>query len=494
MISERQQNIYDCWEEEDCNVVIESVAGSGKTTALFGLLERSEWRVLFLAFNKSIQLEIEEKLKNKGLKNGKALTLHSLGLSAIKTYYKPVINNNKKWEIINRFKRIHKTDLRRMSYKKQMNLIFTLMEMLDVYRIYYSNSFEILIEDMKAMGKYPEVNEELRDYWEHIKELYQEMTFKEREESVEVDFLDMIFLPVVIDDINIPVKPYYLFIDECQDLNIVQHRFINKLIGQGDIKKWVAVGDKNQSIYGFSGSYSSSFNMFLNRDNTKSFPLDVCYRCSSKVLQEANNVYDVMDFYEGNETGNVGTIQDISEIQDDSLVLCRNTAPLLKIYFELLGQERKVFIKGKDILTPTISFLKPYQKSKIQRVISETMKEIREVEDKKNDRERIRFYVLTNHLENFQILISNISLENNKVSELIYKLKQLSYQAKEPEAIELSTIHKSKGRESDVVYILEEDLIPSPFAITEDQLIQEQNLKYVARTRAKKELYYLNLK
>ena len=55
----------------------------------------------------------------------------------------------------------------------------------------------------------------------------------------------------------------------------------------------------------------------------------------------------------------------------------------------------------------------------------------------------------------------------------------------------LCTIHKSKGLESDVVYILNEDLIPSRFASSTQQLTQERNLKYVARTRSKRELYYL---
>ena len=56
----------------------------------------------------------------------------------------------------------------------------------------------------------------------------------------------------------------------------------------------------------------------------------------------------------------------------------------------------------------------------------------------------------------------------------------------------LCTIHKSKGLEADVVYILNEYLIPSKFAKSPEQIKQEQNLKYVARTRAKEELYFLN--
>ena len=63
-------------------------------------------------------------------------------------------------------------------------------------------------------------------------------------------------------NLNIPLEPYYLLIDEAQDLNLVQHQFIDNSIAQGFIQKWVAVGDRRQAIYGFSGSFASSFDVF----------------------------------------------------------------------------------------------------------------------------------------------------------------------------------------------------------------------------------------
>ena len=60
--------------------------------------------------------------------------------------------------------------------------------------------------------------------------------------------------------------------------------------------------------------------------------------------------------------------------------------------------------------------------------------------------------------------------------------------------IKLCTIHKSKGLEHNTVYLLNENLIPSKFALTEEALVQEQNIRYVARTRSKENLYLLNLK
>lgn len=492
--STKQIAIYDCWENEDCNILTEAVAGAGKTSTLIGLLERSKWRTLFLAFNKSIQTEIEGIIKTRNFKHAKALTLHSLGLSSIREYYKVTINNNKKWDILKRFKDFHENDFRSLSYKKKMSVYFTLMDMLDVYRIYCSVSYEDLVRDMNSMGKYvPEIIEEerMRFYWGHFKDIYISQTIKNKGHSVDIDFMDMIFIPVMLDEIKITVKPYYLFIDECQDLNMVQHLFIQKILEQGDVKKWVAVGDSRQSIYGFSGSYSKSFEMFKEKENVKIFPLDVCYRSAKRIVEQANLVYPVMIPFQ-KENGYVGIEKDITLIKPASMVICRNTAPLIDLYFKLISIGKEVYIKGEDILNSTISYLKKYKTYQVGKVISETISEINSVSEKKTDNQRIRFYVLSNHLENITILASY--LKETHVKNLVEKLEEISNKAKQPNAIELSTIHKSKGREADVVYILNENLIPSPFASSPEELKQEENLRYVARTRAKKELYYLNTK
>jgi hypothetical protein len=42
------------------------------------------------------------------------------------------------------------------------------------------------------------------------------------------------------------------------------------------------------------------------------------------------------------------------------MVICRNSGPLLDLYFQLL-KNKKVFIKGEDILNGVIRFLRPYQ-------------------------------------------------------------------------------------------------------------------------------------
>ena len=56
----------------------------------------------------------------------------------------------------------------------------------------------------------------------------------------------------------------------------------------------------------------------------------------------------------------------------------------------------------------------------------------------------------------------------------------------------MSTIHKSKGLEADNIFIIEPQLMPAKWAQQEWEFEQEKNLDYVARTRAKHNLYYVN--
>jgi superfamily I DNA/RNA helicase len=53
----------------------------------------------------------------------------------------------------------------------------------------------------------------------------------------------------------------------------------------------------------------------------------------------------------------------------------------------------------------------------------------------------------------------------------------------------LSSVHRAKGLESYIVHIIEPGLMPHPMATTDEEIVQEMNLKYVAYTRAIQELH-----
>lgn len=488
-LSSRQADILNEWNTTDNNILINSVAGSGKSTTLLNLLKASEHRTLIIAFNKSIQIELQTKIDELGLRQGKALTLHSLGLSAIKTSVRRwKIEKNKNWDLARQVQAKYKRQLSRVDFNEKIKISFTLNDLNDCSRMNLTDDFDEIKALLLTMDKDIVDSVLVRSMWEDL------LLFREDSYTapiVNIDFLDMIYLPVKL-GLEIPISTYYLFMDECQDFNKCQHKLLDTVIQQ-TVKKWVAVGDRNQAIYGFSGANAKSFDLFLEKPGTTvEMPLDICYRSDRKIIEEANKVYDVMVPY-SQEEGIVGHITNPELIKPNSMVVCRNSSPLIELYFTLLSLNRRCYINGNEIMDFLLKFLRPYSKDTIKSAKIEMVYKYGELlENTATDEAKYRAAYFFENYKNFCTISDHLSTENEPVEDFIIKLKDL-FKVSE-DSIMLCTIHKSKGLQRDVVYILNEHLIPSKFAKSPEQLVQEQNLKYVARTRAKHEMYYLDIK
>ena len=67
-------------------MVVNAVAGSGKTTTLGGYaLARKSKSILYLAFNSSVRKEAQAKFAQMGLRNVRVETAHSLALGAFRS-------------------------------------------------------------------------------------------------------------------------------------------------------------------------------------------------------------------------------------------------------------------------------------------------------------------------------------------------------------------------------------------------------------------------
>lgn len=486
-LSEKQKAIDDAWKNGDKNILINAVAGSGKTTTLLNLLASCQYRVLFLAFNKSIQEEIQSKIDERGLIQGKAMTIHSLGLMALRNYSRKVrINKGKNFDIVKKVQKAQYSIFRKYQWKDKLKITYNLMDMNDISRLFLTDDIDKIAEVLETTDKKIVVDRELKSLWQTVLDIRKDY---DNSMNLEIDFIDMLYLPVV-KDLTIPIQTTYLMIDEAQDLSLVQHKLIDKLLSQG-VKKWVAVGDRNQAIYAFAGSFTESFDLFLDKGNVEEFPLDICYRCDKSIIESANEVYDIMIPFK-EEEGIVDDISDINEVKPNSMVICRNTKPLIDLYFQLLSVGKSCYIEGEDILNPVIRFLNPYKKKGVFQARKEMELEIERLTvNAKSESERIALYLFKERYETFKLLSKYLIRDEGTIYNIIEKLNTM-YIVKE-NAIKLCTIHKSKGLESDVVYILDEFLIPSRFARSREQLKQEENLRYVARTRAKNELYFLTI-
>lgn len=487
--SPRQRAVYSAWQNSRDNLLIEAVAGSGKTTLLLNLLRMAQRRVLFLAFNKSIKGELQKYIETNKIEHGKAMTLHSLGFMAVRNHFKKVkIDNNKQYDIASAVRNANPEKFKDMGVSERFRMIYMLMDMDDVSRMYLTNNILEIKNFMVSMDKPFYSHKHLKDLWVDYLELRE---LELRGDNIRIDFNDMIYLPARM-GLRINIRPTYLFIDEAQDLNLAQHTLIDNLIAQGDVERWVAVGDRNQAIYGFSGAYASSFDLFKTKGQVQELPLDICYRCPQDIIGEANKVYDVMHGFK-QTPGMIGEIDDPIHIKDGSMVVCRNSSPLFELYFYLISKERKVYIKGNDILGKVMSFLRPFKRNRIDYIFTNVTSRISRLEDSTDQMDKFEMYKLQENLDSLRAMVSGGLIKRSDKTELLLtKLKGIF--EVQTGGITLCTIHKAKGLEADVVYILNENLIPSKFAKSSSQLTQEENLRYVARTRAKEEMYYLNLK
>lgn len=155
-----------------------------------------------------------------------------------------------------------------------------------------------------------------------------------------------------------------------------------------------------------------------------------------------------------------------------SAILCRNTAPLVSFAFQLLARGVPCHIVGKEI---EVGLLKI-----VDRGVASSLKE---AEALKRRGKRQQAANLLDKIDAVTVIGRGLDKEQTKAK--ITKLFESG------SGITLSTIHRSKGLEWESVFILDWNLLPSPYAEQEWEQRQEKNLQYVAVTRAKLNLIFI---
>lgn len=488
--SSYQQDIYQALITTTSHILVGATAGSGKTTTI---VEGSKLipygkKALFVAFNKSIVLELKKRLP-VGVE---CSTMHSLGAKCIFNHYpgekkidgegkqiKFIVphyenkNTREKWIAIYQVDRIMK--LARATMTKP-NLL-EIEQLCDTYAI--DADKEQMIIATKALTKFYAANDDPDRY------------------NITIDFQDMIEMVVRNQDINTPQYDY-VFIDEVQDLSKLDQLFINRLVKPIKGRK-IMVGDEKQAIYSFRGGDPNSFQFLRAQPNTITLPLSISYRCPKLVVKEAKKIYDDIEPYEENGDGIVrkGKVQ---EIQEGDIVICRNTRPLIEVYLQLLEQDKKVTVVGKEMEKGLLKLTSPYDTDsktvEIKRDLRDKLKTslVNELKGKgiNNPNTHPRYLNLMEKIDILEILMDKFATIGE-----VEKFIETTFDDEERDGIRLMTIHKSKGLENDKVFYIRTfdniPLIPSKYAVTGDMLKQERNLNFVATTRAKNELVYLDL-
>lgn len=480
--SDKQLRIFNEWENTSNNIAVEACPGGSKSTVLLELLERSPSykSKIFLAFNKSIQQELERKT-SEGTETS---TLHSLGFKTL------LRNTNKKYKV-NEIKNFilgrNILELNIKNKEKENAYLFTISRLVDLYRLNMcSSSTELMIIADKYGVDY--FNGEIQSAMQLIDYLNDYNNADHEKDSMMIDFVDMLYLPVTQLNDSQFKKYDIVMIDECQDLCSLQWELAKKLFKRRT--RFCAVGDGFQSIYSFMGADKEVFNKIKSYPKTTTLPLSYSYRCGKKIVEEASKVFEFIESPEWMQDGEVIKDGNLNDIQAGDFVLCRNNKPLIEVFLELLKNGKKAYILGRDFgneLFKVLNQIETFSKEEIERLKESKLSTLKEKGVKKPINHQ-SYISLCEKIDILEYLHNHYS----SLSKLKQIIKDMFSDSENKDSIMLSTIHKSKGLESENVYVVGFDtLLPYKYAETELDIFQEDCLKYVCVTRAKSKLVFV---
>jgi DNA helicase-2/ATP-dependent DNA helicase PcrA len=486
--SRQQEQIWEAMVNTDAHLVVNALAGTGKTFTMIQGLHRlaDRGRCAFVAFNKSIARELQTKVPA----DVDASTFHSLmNKSVLKAYGRPKLDNYKTSYLLEDTVGAHRYEKMELATKIAIENLVGLCK--NTLTEADQDSLDNLCDHYRV-----EVNGDV----EEVYELVSKVLFRSREETGIYDFDDMLWLPVIN---NLPVERYdVLAVDEAQDLNAVQQAAVKKIVG--DKGRVFIVGDVNQAVYGFRGSDVDSIPTLTTwLSSTKrgvvTYPLTQTRRCPKLHVQIAQQLVPTFEAMEEAPEGRFDTVeQEVATtlMQPGDLVVCRLNGPVVSVAFKLLKNGIPANIQGRDIgkgLKAMIRKLKPGSGEgsvlvllqKLEAYVSKEVTKLRALK-------RVPEAKIIN-LEDKQHCIMAFCDGVDTVEQVNERIDKMFVDSEGTgkNCVLLSTVHRAKGLEADTVWVLYPELMPFPKAKLAWEQQQERNIRYVALTRSKDRMVFI---
>jgi DNA helicase-2/ATP-dependent DNA helicase PcrA len=501
--TDEQRLCIDFIHQSTGHLVIDSVAGSGKS---FTLVEQCvainhyfpNACIALVMFNSKNVPEMQAKITKRGVLKTTVGTVHKFGFDAYKSKHGPCQ--------VNRDKASDAAAILNKRYK------FTFDDV---------NSIIKMVSLAKDTGICPSPDDTITlDQWRHIIENY-EISFKQEgismskvfsfaqdlfyetiNDTTSVDFSDMIALPLYH---SYPFRQYdFVLVDEAQDINRCRLMAIERMLKTQQYPenygmpydaplvtgRLIAVGDRHQSIYAFTGADAKSLDNIKRHFSAHELSLTTCFRCDKAIIRHVNHL---VPHIRARDKAGPGTVNSLAYEKFEELlfdgppcdlqshaILCRKNAPLMRLAFRLSARGVKCRMEGRDIGNSLIYFAKKFNASTPGELATLVGKHLSEQASKLSP------YALETLRDKCECLTTGC-LHSTSIKSLFQYIKDIFSDSTDPGAqkLTLSSIHKSKGLEWPTVYILGENLwMPSPLAKTPTAIQQENNLIYVARTRA----------
>lgn len=479
--SAQQQVFFDWIVFGKGSCVVEAVAGSGKTTTLvWGLKLMSGW-IFFGAYNKKIADEIASKVN---LPNVMVSTMHAAGLRIWK-------------QVAGSFVKI--------DGKKCNDIFDALVD--DEDQLTLKGAVVSLVSFAKQAAFNVERPSTTQDWFNLIDHFSVETLDREDEvitlakmvlaRSVQqdktiIDFEDMIYAPL-IHKCQCKTKYDWVLLDEAQDTNASRRALALLMLKEGG--RLVAVGDRHQAIYGFTGADSDALDLIAQAVNAQQIPLTTSYRCPKKITELARTYVNHIQSHEDAAEGKIDRLAAFEDVLTSAkigdAILCRFNAPIIQLAYAFIGNGITAKVEGREI-GANLKTLACKWKVKTIAAISERLDAYREKQMTKllAAGKETQAAGIEDKVKCMFVLIDRVAKVNpntrNVVTDICNEIDAIfGDNIDSRHCVLLSTIHKSKGREWKKVFWIQGS---SAMAKQDWEKECERNLAYVAITRAQEEL------
>jgi UvrD/REP helicase N-terminal domain/UvrD-like helicase C-terminal domain len=480
-----QEAIYSHLRNQDGNSAVVGVAGCGKTHTLIDGIGHvdSFFTKLVGTFTTSVRDEFRERGTAKGFKNTTYVNYNSFGwgICLRNMKLKPELDLEKTNNILE-FVVFKSTDPARVnSLKYPITRLVSLFKALDIHT------------PEEAEKQYNDIvehhNMDIPEDKEFLPILIN--TFRECINHHEhFDYNDQVYMPL---HLGMTIPSYdQVFLDEFQDSSPLEMRLMLAAAKNG---QFCALGDPDQTIYGFKGASLETFQKYITEQQAKELPLSICYRCPKSVIRAAQEIVPRIQWAPNAIEGGVNTItrdKFRKIVKPGDMVLCRTTDELVTECVRLIGIGVPAKVRGRDFggaLAYIIDKVSNRRDMPIADFITAlTAFQFERIEQLKALRRYGEILALEDRCNTIKALGTNASS-----SEQIKAEGQKVFTDQPHPGVDLMTIHKAKGLQRKKVHILRPDLLPHPRSKDRAWMSAEEcRLKYVGITRAEEELNWVS--
>lgn len=466
------------------------------------------------AFGKDIADEVDRRLQGTGYEG---MTTHRLGLRICRNNLglrqgKDGINQYRMRNILEEL-----TGIPAKQFREEKRQLLSVVE--ELVRMAKANLLDPIPENLDRLVSFYDIEVEDEETGANVREeafdLVERVMERAKDVSTDrcVDFSDMIWLPNVL---NLPFRPYdLLLVDEWQDLNKAQQSLAMKCG-----RRLVLCGDRHQSIFGFAGANVEGMDEYEQRlreteRGVAVLPLTYTRRCSHAVVREAQKQVPTFRAVPENPEGVVREarypiqyrdrdgkdayeipFEDsyAAEVRPGDMILCRVNAPLVRECFRFLKRGVRAQILGRSIGDGLLSLVKKLADPAdpvpaLVTALDEWSRNEVAIENAKANPSEGKLIAIGDKRD----CVLAFTEQSRTVADVMARITSLFTDVTDDTVIRLSSIHKAKGLEARRVFFLQlrKARCPHPMAKSRWELAQEQNMLYVAKTRAIEELVYV---